>query len=198
MPQTAVGREDDIFEMSANASEAFVEGMAKLGLFMSPKSVVLASNPELAKRVQTRLKKAGIDVQVASHGADLGADCVAGGARRVTLQVSRMKKVRSGVTHTLKFGRCTKGLHTKKLILTGVLPRAFGFSVLGCSPTTGAALQAAIVKGLCIRKPSGCATTALESNGYGGKDPLVNAAIDNILGFVQAVQVEVWTSIDSN
>ena len=134
--------------MSADASEAFVEGMAKLGLSMSPKSVVLASNPELAKRMQARLKKAGIDVQMASHGADLGADCVAGGARRVTLQVSRMKKVRSGVTHTLKFGRCTKGLHTRKLILTSVLPKAFGFSVLGCSPTTASALRAAIVKGL--------------------------------------------------
>ena len=97
------------------------------------------------------------------------------------------------MTHTLKFGRCTKGLRTRKLILTGILPRAFGFSVLGCSPTTGAALRAAIVKGLCIRKPSGCATTALESNGYGGKDPLVNSAIDNILGFVQAVQVEGWS-----
>ena len=193
VPQTAVGKQDEIFEISAKASEVFVEGMTKLGLRISPKSVVLASNPELAKRMQTRLKKAGIDVQVASHGADLGADCVAGGARRVTLQVSRMKKVRSGVTHTLKFGRCTKGLHTRKLILTGVLPRAFGFSVLGCSPTTGAALRAAIVKGLCIRKPSGCATTALESNGYGGKDPLVNTAIDNILGFVQAVQVEGWS-----
>ena len=104
VPQTAVGREDEIFEMSANASEAFVEGMSKLGLRMSSKSVVLASSPELAKRMQARLKKAGIDFQVASHGADLGADCVAGGARRVTLQVSRMKKVRSGVTHTLKFG----------------------------------------------------------------------------------------------
>ena len=116
-----------------------------------------------------------------------------GGARRITLQVSRMKKVRSGVTHTLKVGRCTKGLHTRKLILTGVLPRAFGFSVMGCSPTTGSALRAAIVKGLCIRKPSGCATTALESNGFGAKDPLVNMAIDNILGFVQAVQVEGWS-----
>ena len=117
--------------MSANASEAFVQGMSKLGLSMSSKSVVLASSSELAKRMQARLKKAGIDVQVASHGADLGADCVAGGARRVTLQTSRMKKVRSGVTHTLKFGKCTKGLHTRKLILTSMLPRAKSFRLLG-------------------------------------------------------------------
>ena len=96
VPQTAVGREEDIFEVSAKASEVFVAGMAKLGLFMSPKSVLLASNPELAKRMQTRLKKAGVEVQVASHGADLGADCVAGGARRVTTQGNRMKK-RSGL-----------------------------------------------------------------------------------------------------
>ena len=93
----------------------------------------------------------------------------------------------------LKFGRCTKGLRTRKLILTGVLPKAYGFSVLGCSPTTASALRSAIVKGLCIRKPSGCATTALESNGFGAKDPLITTAIDNILGFVQAVQVEGWS-----
>ena len=167
VPQTAVGREDEIFEMSANASVAFVRGMAQLGLNMSPKSVVLASSPDLAKKMQARLKKSDMEVQVASSGADLGADCVAGGARRITLQTSRMKKVKAGVTHTLKFGRCTKGLHTRRLVLTGVLPRAFGFSVLGCSPTTASALRAAIVKGLCIRKPSGCATTALESNGCG-------------------------------
>ena len=65
--------------------------------------------------------------------------------------------------------------------------------MLGCSPTTPSALRAAIVKGLCIRKPSGCATTALESNGYGKKDSLINTAIENILGFVQAVQVEGWS-----
>ena len=45
VPQTAVGREDEIFEMSANASLAFVEGMSKLGLSMSSKSVVLTSSP---------------------------------------------------------------------------------------------------------------------------------------------------------
>ena len=84
VPQTAVGKEDEIFETSALASEAFVEGMSKLGLRMSPMSVILASNPGLAKRMQERLKKAGVEVQVASSGADLGADCVAGGARRIT------------------------------------------------------------------------------------------------------------------
>ena len=108
-PRLQLEKEDEIFDISAKASEVFVEGMTKLGLRMSPMSVVLASNPELAKRMQTRLKKAGIDVQVASHGADLGAVCVAGGARRITLQVSRMKKVRSAVTHTLANARkaCT-------------------------------------------------------------------------------------------
>ena len=193
IPQTAVGREEDIFEVLANSGEMFVHGMAKLGLNMSTKSVVVASSPDLAKRMQNRLKEAGKDVQVASSGADLGADCVAGGARRITLQTSRMKKVRAGITHTLKFGRCTKGLRTRKLILTGVLPKAYGFLVLGCSPTAASALRSAIVKGLCIQKPSGCATTALESNGFGAKDPLITTAIDNILGFVQAVQVEGWS-----
>ena len=74
--------------------------------------------------MQKRLKNVGIEVQISSVGADLGADCVAGGPRQVTLQKGRLKKVSSGIKQTLKFGRCTKGLKTRKLVFTGVLPRA--------------------------------------------------------------------------
>ena len=73
------------------------------------------------------------------------------------------------------------------------MPRGYGFSVTGCSPTTGASLRTAFVKGVCVRKPSGCATTALETNGLSKKDPLITTAIENVIGFVQAVQVEGWS-----
>ena len=130
---------------------------------------------------------------MAEVGADLGTDCVAGGPRRCTLQKCRMQKIRSGVTHTLKLGKSANGRLARKLILTGVMPRGCGFSVMGCAPTTSAALRTDFVNGVCVKKPSGCATTALETNGLGKKDPLITTAVENVLGFVQAVQVEGWS-----
>ena len=86
VPQTAVGPEEEILEKSARASEDFVKGMLGLGLRMSDKSVVICSSKELATKMQIRLKKVGVDVQVAEVGADLGTDCVAGGPRRCAQQ----------------------------------------------------------------------------------------------------------------
>ena len=45
--------------------------------------------------------------------------------------------------------------------------------------------RTALVKGLCIRKPGGCTTTALAMHGFGGNDPLLTMLIDNVLGFVE-------------
>ena len=42
----------------------------------------------------------------------------------------------------------------------------------------------------CIRKPRGCATTALATHNFAGKDPLVCMAADNVIGFVQTVEAK--------
>ena len=159
--QTAVGPYDAVVEGAIEASTQLVEGLRQQGLSISPKSRFVASDMRAAKDIQAALFKRGIDVEVGHVGQDLGVDFVAGGRRRVSNQTSRMTKMRSGVASTLKLGRITKGTATRRLILTGIKPRIYGFSALGASPTTIGTIRTSIVKGLSLRKPGGCATTAL-------------------------------------
>ena len=106
------------------------------------------------------------------------------------MQTTRMAKMRTGVTSTLRVGKVTKGAATRRLILTGIRPRIYGFSVLGAAPTTVMNVRTSLVKGLCIRKPAGCATTALATHGYQDKDPLVSMMVENVTGMVEAIRQE--------
>ena len=188
--QTVLGPAQLAVPLAASSGLALVRGLALHGLRISPKSRYVASNITAAKAVQKRLASEGIHVDVGVVGQDLGADFVAGGRRRVSMQTTRMAKMRSGVTHTIRLGKCTKGTATRRLILIGVKPRIYGFSVLGAAPTTILNVRTSIVKGLCIRKPGGCATTALAMNGFSDKDPLLTMTTDNIVGFIEGARQE--------
>jgi ribonuclease HI len=185
--QTMVGPFDAVVHGAVNASTQLVRGLEQLGLTISPKSQFVASNMQAAKDIQAALRRNGIDVQVGQVGLDLGVDFVAGAKRRVSNQTTRMVKVRSGVASTLKLGSVTKGAATRRLILTGVKPRVYGFSALGAAPTTIASIRTSIVKGLCIRKPGGCATTALLMHNFHQKDPLLTMTVDNVVAMVEAI-----------
>ena len=74
--------------------------------------------------MQIELKNRGIDIQVRDSGRDVGADFGAGRRRRITLQHSRLKNVRSGIKTGLKLNGTTK--EARKLVLTSVAPRAWG------------------------------------------------------------------------
>ena len=101
-----------------------------------------------------------------------------------------MTKLHSGVASTLRVGKVTKGAATRRLILTGIKPRIYGFSVLGAAPTTVMNIRTSLVKGLCIRTPAGCATTALTMHGYQARDPLVALMVENVSGLIEAVRQE--------
>lgn len=150
----------------------------------------MASTPAAAKAVQQALAKQGVHIEVGAAGQDLGVDFTAGGRRRISMQTCRMTRMRSGITHTLRVGKCTEGTATRRLILTGVRPRIYGFSAIGAAPTTIQTTRASIIKGLCIRKPGGCASTSLPMYGYQWKDPLVTMMVENILGYAEAVRQE--------
>ena len=72
-------------------------------------------------------------------------------------------------------------------MLTSVAPRAWGFSVMGSSPTVRKTMNSLVVKGLDIRKFGGCNATALLCGGYANKDPLVTHSIQNIIDFAETV-----------
>ena len=160
------------------------------GLSITPKSKFVASDLAAAKSIQAALAKEVFKVGIGPVGQDLGSDFVAGARRRVSLQTFRMTKVMTGVSSTIQVGRVTKGAATRRLILTGVRPRVYGFSVLGAAPTTIHNIRTTLVKGLSIKKPGGCATTALATHGYLAKDPLLTMLVENVLGLAEAIQQE--------
>ena len=176
--------------LATKSSIALVEGLRSQGLSISPKSRFVASDLKAAKEIQLALAEEGIKIEIGPIGQDLGVDFVAGGRRRVSLQSTRMTKLHTGVISTLRVGKITKGAATRRLILTGIKPRIYGFSVLGAAPTTVMSIRTSLVKGLCIRKPAGCATTALAMHGYQAKDPLVTMMVENVTGLVEAVMQE--------
>ena len=139
------------------SSSPLVNRLRRAGFTIADKSALVASSPELARKMQAELKSRGIAIQVRDAGRDVGADFGVGRRRRITLQHSRLRNVRSGIKTVLKLNATTK--EARKLVLTSVAPRAWGFSVMGPSPTMMKTMNSLVVKGLDIRKFGGCNAT---------------------------------------
>ena len=148
-----------ILSQVVEQSTFLVNRLRQAGFTIAAKSALVASSPELAKRMQAELKSRGIVIQVRDAGRDVGVDFAAGRRRRITLQHSRLRNVRSGIKTVLKLNATTK--ESRKLVLTSVAPRAWGFSVMGSSPTMRKTMNSLVVKGLDVRKLGGCNATAL-------------------------------------
>ena len=142
--------------------------------FSDLKSSVVASSP-----------KYGLVLAVADYGRDLYVDFTAGARRRVILQKNRMARVRSGTKVVLKMSNNLK--EARKLQLTAVRPRAWGFAAQGCAPSSAKALRSNIGRGLNIKKAGGCLTTAFCMHGYSNNDPWLTYSLDNVLQFMQAL-----------
>ena len=60
----------------------------------------------------------------------------------------------------------------------------YGFSVLVAAPSTTRAARTAICAPLGCRKPGGCLTTALATQGLSDKDPAVTIPLESVVDFV--------------
>ncbi len=139
----------------------FVQQLNMHGFTVSGKSTIIASDMRLACDIQVELAKHNIDIQVAASGRDVGTDFTAGGRRRITIQRTRANAVKRGIATVLKMSCSLKSKRARKLIFTACKPRAWGFSVMGCSPTMAKATQGNAVKGLGIKKFGGCNRMAM-------------------------------------
>ena len=146
-----------------------VKLLQEAGFTIAPKSTLTASSHSLALEIQQGLKANGIYVQVAEGARDVGVDFGAGARRRITLQKSRLVKVRSGVKAVLKMNGTVK--QSRKLVLTSIRPRAWGVAAQGASPTMRKGVRRQTMKGFNLRKAGGCITTAFLCNGFDSKDP---------------------------
>jgi len=74
----------------------------------------------------------------------------------------------------------------RKLALTGVRPVVWGHQQQGIAPSVLLRVRSAVVGALSVRKPGGCASTAMKLHGYGKYDPLVTFRKEVIAEFLYA------------
>ena len=148
---------------------AFVARLKRFQLPVSGKSVIVSSDINAGKQLQDQLAASGINISFDDRAKDLGVDHGAGSRRRVTVQATRL----------LNAGRarkqvCIPGRHTKqarKLAITAVKPRLYGFAAMGASPTMAKKARAAYGGAAALRKAGGCQTVAIHSGGLQHGDP---------------------------
>lgn len=124
--------------------------------------------------------------KITDAAKDLGCDNMQGSeVRRIPVFQHRCHKA------ALK-GKAVKTMlkscpAAKKLALTGVKPVIWGHQAVDIPPAVLKGLRSTVVGALGIRKPGGCATTAMTIHGYLPYDPLVSLRTDVVVGFLEAV-----------
>jgi hypothetical protein len=185
LPQVHMGPEEIILEQAIELATALASRLRKEGFEISGKSTIVAPSRQLAEKIAKELRRSGLELQVQDSARDLGVEFSGGARRRITIQKARLGRVRSGTKIVLKLGATTK--QARKLQVTAIKPRAWGFAAQGCSPSMAKALRSFFGKGLNIKKAGGCLTTALHMHHFGSEDPLLGQALDNVLHFLQAL-----------
>ena len=184
IPQMHMGPEDVIIDQAIEQSIALSAKLQAEGFTISSKSTIVASSKEIATKVAEALDGHGIVITIKESGKDLGVDFGAGARRRTLVQKARFKKYQAGTRAVLRLSCQLK--QARKLQVTGVRPRAWGFAAMGTTPTMAKQLRTAFGKGLGVKKAGGCLTMAFVTHGYGSMDPLIQHSLENVLFFVQA------------
>jgi hypothetical protein len=185
IPQVHTGPEEIVAAQAVTQALDLAARLKNEGFSISSKSTVVASSESLGKRIVQELGEHGLHIALAQSGRDLGCDFTAGARRRVTLQAARKQKVKQGTSIVLKMTNTLKD--ARKLQLTAIRPRAWGFAALGCSPSMAKSLRSQAGRGLNIKKAGGCLTTAFYMHGYQHKDPWLLHSLENVLHFMQAL-----------
>ena len=153
LAQTCTGLLEVVRESAIVQGRHLVELLRSEGFAIAPKSTLCAFSMSLGLEIQQGLAAAGIHVQNASSARDVGVDFAAGARRRITLQRNRLVKVRLGIKAVIKMNNTIK--KNRKLVLTSIRPRAWGFAAQGASPTVRKRVRRQVMKGLNIRKVGG-------------------------------------------
>ena len=108
LAQTCTGPLEVVRESAIVQGRHLVELLRNEGFAIAPKSTLCASTLNLGLEIQQGHAAAGIQVQVAAGARDVGVDFAAGARRRITLQRTRLVKVRSGIKAVIKTHNTTK------------------------------------------------------------------------------------------
>ena len=187
--QSSRGSIARVADVSIRAAIAFCSSVKTLGLKVSAKSVVVASDPKLAKAIAGQiLKFQGVRVIAASSGRDLGVVNNPTNTRRVALHKQRLDKA----TKKLKrISSLAKGVRAaRRLTTTGALPQAlWGAGVVGLPPTVVKALRTSTAASSGITAAGRCPITAIAVAFGETFDPEVLAVTRQV-----SLWLEIWRS----
>jgi hypothetical protein len=138
----------------------------------------------MALELRCRLKGHGIQLQVEDSAKDLGVDFAGGGRRRIPVQQIRLLHTKREGDKVSLLGKTTK--QAKRLVMTGVKPRFYGFAAMGASLTATKKVRAILGNAAGIRKAGGCATTAFDLGEMQLQDPCISFPLETAVEFAIA------------
>ena len=182
--QLHTGPRDFVLDHAFAAAQHFTHLIADRGLRISGKSTITASSQNLADELQGKLAASGLVLKSEASAKDLGVDFTGGGRRRIPVQQIRLLAAQRAGRMVSQLGKITK--QAKRLVITGVRPRFYGYAAMGSSPTSTFKMRAILGNAAGIRKPGGCATTAFFLADMDHQDPCLSFPLETILEFAIA------------
>ena len=163
---------------AVEGSVALVEGLRARGCKLSPKSVVIASNPKVAKEVVEKLGQRGIQVGSALRARDLGSDCSAASRRTVQVQKGRLTAARKRLMRIKGLVRA-HGEARKLVKIAGKPQGTWGHQAQGLAPSTLRSWRASVMSSLGFRYNGGCCTVAFALHAPGA-DPMIQVPLEQL------------------
>ena len=204
--QTSRGSLSQIANAAIRAAVSFCISMGTLGLKVSSKSVIVSSQPRLARAVALQLRKTqGVAVTVAETGRDLGIVNNPSKRRSTIIQDSRIAKASRKFR---RIARLAKGVRSaRKLSTTGAVPQAvWGLGAVGLAPSTVKRLRTELAISTGISAAGRCPVTAVAVAFGEEADPEVIAIAEQVTLWLQlwrldpalrAMSVRYWQAMVS-
>ena len=159
--QIAIGSMLDVAKRVTFAGMNFARRVKGRKLKLSAKSVVVASNPRLARIIATNIcKHAKVPIRAQAVAKDLGVLNNATAVRRTSVQNQRMTKALARCKRIAPLAKSVR--RASVLAYTGALPQAtWGAAAIGMAPTQVKRLTTAMAASTGIIANGRCPTTAI-------------------------------------
>ena len=184
--QSSRGSMRTVADASIRAALAFCQGMRQLSLIISDKSVVVSTQPRLARALAHHVfLRTGVTVKVAACARDLGVLNNPTGRRNTSLQGNRLAKSKARLARIAPLAKAVRA--ARNLVTTGAFPQAlWGAASMGLAPSALAKLKSQSAAATGINAAGRCASTAIALAFGERADPQVAAV---------SQQVSLWMDI---
>ena len=185
--QLAIGSRSAVSRALTIAGISFVASVKRFRLAISSKSLVVASDLQLAKLISCTVhREAQVKLTACSSGRDLGLTLTGKPKRNTSLQDNRMLKTRNRLRRIAPLARSLKA--ARKLIATGALPQVlWGSSSIGIAPTKVKQLRTMVAGACGIGGAGRCASTAIAISLGHLRDPEIVCATKQV-----SMWIDIW------